>query len=75
MQQNINPQHYTSGGIQPIEYIDANKLGYYEGNILKYITRYKMKNGVEDLRKAQWYLERLIDNTIVDEVTQDVEQS
>jgi len=33
-----------------------------------------MKNGVEDLRKAQWYLERLIDNTIVDEVTQDVEQ-
>ena len=75
MQQNINPSHYTNGEIQPIEYIDANKLGYYEGNILKYITRYKMKNGVEDLRKAQWYLERLIDNTIVDEVTQDVEQS
>ena len=73
MQQNINPSHYTSGGIQPIEYIDANKLGYYEGNILKYITRYKMKNGLEDLRKAQWYLERLIDNTIVNEVTEDVE--
>jgi hypothetical protein len=73
MQQNINPKHYTSGGIQPIEYIDANKLGYYEGNILKYITRYKMKNGLEDLRKAQWYLERLIDNTIVNEVTEDVE--
>lgn len=73
MQQNINPQHYTSGGIQPIEYIDANKLGYYEGNILKYITRYKMKNGIEDLQKAKWYLERLIDNTIVDSVVEDTE--
>lgn len=73
MQQNINPQHYTSGGIQPIEYIDANKLGYYEGNILKYITRYKMKNGIEDLQKAKWYLERLIDNTIVQSVEEDTE--
>ena len=73
MQQNINPQHYTSGGIQPIEYIDANKLGYYEGNILKYITRYKMKNGIEDLQKAKWYLERLIDNTIVHSVEEDTE--
>ena len=73
MQQNINPQHYTSGGIQPIEYIDANKLGYYEGNILKYITRYKMKNGFEDLQKAKWYLERLIDNTIVQSVEEDTE--
>lgn len=73
MQQNIDPQHYRSGGIQPIEYIDANKLGYYEGNILKYITRYKMKNGVEDLQKAKWYLERLIDNTIVNSITEEQE--
>lgn len=73
MQQNIDPKHYRAGGIQPIEYIDANKLGYYEGNILKYITRYKMKNGVEDLEKAKWYLERLIDNTIINSMTEEQE--
>ena len=46
--------------IQPIEYIKANKLGFHEGNIVKYITRYKEKNGLEDLQKVQWYINDLI---------------
>ena len=47
--------------IQPVEYIIKNNLGYIEGNIIKYITRYKNKNGVEDLKKAQHYIKMLIE--------------
>lgn len=57
---NINPAHYKNLKIEPIEYIYNNKLGYHEGNIIKYISRYKNKNGIEDLRKAQWYIDDLI---------------
>lgn len=53
--------HYKSLSIQPIEYIQANKLGYIEGNIVKYITRHKDKNGVEDIKKIIHYCELLID--------------
>ena len=58
---NINPTHYTSFIIAPNEYITANKLEWEVGNVIKYISRYKLKNGLEDLRKAQKYLELLID--------------
>lgn len=54
--------HYKSRGIQPIEYILANNLGFCEGNCIKYVTRYKDKNGIEDLKKAKHYLEFLIAN-------------
>jgi hypothetical protein len=54
------PQHYDMK-IQPIEYIMANGLGFCEGNILKYISRYKEKGGLSDLYKAHYYLELLID--------------
>ena len=47
--------------IQPIEYIYKNKLGYMEGNVIKYVTRHESKNGAEDLRKAIHYLEMLIE--------------
>lgn len=53
--------HYVKLKIQPIEYITANNLGYCEGNILKYITRYKTKGGIEDLKKALHYLKILIE--------------
>lgn len=53
--------HYKKYPIQPVEYITANGLGYCEGNVVKYVTRYKDKNGVEDLRKAIHYLELLIE--------------
>jgi hypothetical protein len=54
-----HPAHYTQG-IECIDYIESQHLGYHAGNAIKYITRYRYKNGVEDLRKAQWYIERLI---------------
>lgn len=47
--------------IQPWDYIAANGLGFFEGNVIKYVTRWKRKNGVEDLRKALHYLEKLIE--------------
>jgi len=47
--------------IQPIEYIYKNKLGYMEGNVIKYVTRHESKGGAEDLRKAIHYLEMLLE--------------
>jgi len=56
----INPDHYKQGKIEVIDFILDQKFNYLEGNIIKYISRYKTKNGVEDLRKAKWYLKELI---------------
>lgn len=56
----VGGAHYNSKGIQPIEYIFANNLGFCEGNIIKYVTRYKEKNGIEDLEKSKHYLDLLI---------------
>jgi hypothetical protein len=56
-----HPAHYTAGGIETIDFIEAKKLGYNLGNVVKYITRSDYKgNKLEDLRKAQWYLSREI---------------
>lgn len=60
------PSHYKELAIDPLEYMSVNftneaYMGFLEGNILKYVTRYKMKNGVEDLKKARYYLDLLID--------------
>jgi hypothetical protein len=57
-----SPKHYTQGGIEPIDYILANDLDFLEGNVVKYVTRHKFKNGLEDLKKAEYYLKALIDN-------------
>ncbi len=57
----INPDYYTKG-IETIDYIISHSMNYLEGNLVKYVTRYKHKNGLEDLLKAQWYLDRLIKN-------------
>jgi len=54
------PPHYTKWGIEPIDYIVANNMNFCEWACIKYITRYKHKNGLEDLEKAHWFLERLI---------------
>lgn len=53
--------HYKEMKIEPVEYILANNLGFCEGNVVKYVTRYKSKNGVEDLKKARHYLDILIE--------------
>lgn len=58
-----NPPHYTSGGIETIDFIEAKELGFHLGNSVKYIARAGKKNPakyVEDLRKAIWYIEREI---------------
>lgn len=56
-----SPKHYTFGTIEPIDVIEDWQLGYHEGNVIKYVARHKLKNGLEDLRKARWYLNRLIE--------------
>lgn len=58
-----NPTHYTAGGIETLDYIKAKVSdypSYAAGNILKYVSRYEHKNGIEDLKKAQFYLNDLI---------------
>lgn len=47
--------HYKNSAIQPLEYIQSNKLTFCEGNVVKYISRYKQKNGIEDLAKVVHY--------------------
>lgn len=53
--------HYKKCSIQPIEYIHANNLPFIEGNVVKYITRWRDKNGIEDLKKVIHYVELLIE--------------
>lgn len=57
----IGGDHYAKNSIQPIDYILANNLGWCEANAVKYLTRWKAKNGLEDLRKAKHYIELLIE--------------
>lgn len=57
----IGGSHYINLNIQPIEYIQANKLDFCEGNVVKYITRYSQKGGVEDLQKCRHYVDLLIE--------------
>ena len=56
----VSGNHYKDKGIQPIVYIHANDLGFCEGNVVKYVTRWRDKGGEADLRKAIHYLELLI---------------
>ena len=57
-----HPSHYNTGKIEVIDAIDDWGLGFYEGNIIKYIVRSRYKgNRQQDLEKAQWYLDRLIE--------------
>ena len=58
----INPDYYKGYVIQPIDYIMKNNLGFCEGNVVKYISRWNKKGGTEDLRKAIRYIEILLDN-------------
>ena len=58
------PRHYTDGGIETIDFIEAKNLSYHLGNCVKYISRAGKKDmdkEVEDLKKARWYLDRYIE--------------
>lgn len=59
--QQIGGNHYKSKAIQPITYATANSLDLFQHNVVKYVTRWRDKGGVEDLRKAKHYLEMYID--------------
>lgn len=57
-----HPPHYRSGnGLEVIDVIEGFELGFHEGNVAKYLLRWRQKGGLEDLRKAAWYLNRFID--------------
>ena len=62
----IGGSHYKDMAIQPIEFIRKNKLGFCEGNAIKYLARWKSKGGVEDLHKAVHYIEMLIEDTSIE---------
>lgn len=58
----IKPKHYNKYKITPIEYILANKIDFCEANVIKYISRWRDKNKIEDLEKAKEYIDILIKN-------------
>jgi hypothetical protein len=67
-------QHYKKLGIEPVEYIQANKLSFFEGNVVKYVTRHKDKKGAEDIRKAIHYLEMILKFEYSQDNSQDINQ-
>ena len=58
---NINPRYYNKGKIQVTDFIEDQKLSFIEGNIIKYTCRYNDKSGIQDLRKARWYIDKLLE--------------
>lgn len=61
LNEQVGGDHYKNKKIQPVEYIHANSIGFFEGNVIKYVTRWKSKNGIKDLEKARHYLDLLIE--------------
>lgn len=57
----VGGSHYKDKAVQPWEVIERNRMGFFDGNALKYLMRYRDKGGVEDLRKAVHYIEKLIE--------------
>ena len=53
--------HYITKAIQPWDYIIANDLGFMEGSVIKYVSRWKTKGGLEDLEKAKHFIDKLIE--------------
>ena len=62
--QQVGGSHYTALKIQPLEYALENNLGVCEHAVIKYVSRWKTKGGVEDLRKARHYIDILIEREI-----------
>lgn len=57
----VGGDHYKRQPIQPWDFIVANNMGFLDGNVVKYIARFRNKGGIEDLKKARHYLEKLIE--------------
>lgn len=75
LENQVGGDHYKNKAIQPIEYIMANELDFCEGNVVKYITRWKDKGGVESLRKIKHYVDFLIEREINGETQKDYSRS
>ena len=58
---NTSPDYYKKGKIEVTDFIIDQQLSFIEGNIIKYVTRYKDKSGIQDLRKCRWYIDKLIE--------------
>lgn len=61
LERQVAGEHYKSLAIQPVEYIHANRLGFCEGSVIKYVTRWRDKGGLRDLEKAKHFIELLIE--------------
>ena len=59
-----DPKHYSRWKIEPVQFMMENEIPYVEGNVIKYIMRWRYKGGLEDLHKAQEYLSILIKNEL-----------
>ena len=57
LDEQVGGDHYKKLGVQPVEFISAINANFFQGNVIKYVTRYKDKNGIKDLEKAKHYLE------------------
>lgn len=60
-QHQVGGSHYKDMKIQPVQFIHANNIGFLEGSVIKYVSRWKAKGGVEDLRKARHFIDLLIE--------------
>jgi len=60
----INPQHYRQGEIEVIDFILDQKMDYLTASVQKYLARWRFKEGIEDLRKARWFLDKLIEQQL-----------
>lgn len=61
LKKQVAGSHYKELPIQPVEYVYRNGIGFFEGNVIKYVTRWRDKGGIDDLEKAKHYLEMLIE--------------
>jgi hypothetical protein len=60
----INPDHYQQGEIEVIDFILDQKMDYLTASVQKYLARWRFKNGIDDLRKARWFLDKLIEQQV-----------
>jgi len=60
----ISPDYYKKGNIEVTDFILDQSMSFLEGNIVKYLVRHKEKSGIDDLRKARWYLNKLIEEQL-----------
>ena len=60
----ISPDYYQRGNIEVTDFILDQSMSFLEGNIVKYLVRHKEKSGIDDLRKARWYLDKLIEEQL-----------